>query len=218
MPTLSITKNYSDGDILTESDLDAIKSSIETFVNTTKLDSNNLQSNAVVTATLTDLSVTRSKIEAAERIPTGCIQSYVGASAPTGWLLCHGGTVSRTTYADLYAVIGDKFGEGDGSTTFDLPDLRGRFLRGWDNSAGNDPDSGSRTAIDGNSGASTGDNIGSYQSDQFKSHTHSLNAGTAQAVLTPGGNNIPTLPSTSGAAGGNETRPVNVYVNYIIKY
>ena len=63
-------------------------------------------------------------------LPAGLISAWVGDSIPTGWLLCDGRTVSRTTYAALFAAIGDRFGSGDGSTTFDLPDLRGRFLRG----------------------------------------------------------------------------------------
>jgi microcystin-dependent protein len=63
-------------------------------------------------------------------VPTGSIVPYVGATAPTGWLLCNGSTVSRTTYADLFAVIGTRAGAGDGSTTFALPDMKDRFLGG----------------------------------------------------------------------------------------
>jgi microcystin-dependent protein len=60
-------------------------------------------------------------------LPTGSIMAFGGADAPSGWLLCDGAVVSRATYADLYAVLGDAFGAGDGSTTFKLPDLRQRF-------------------------------------------------------------------------------------------
>lgn len=56
----------------------------------------------------------------------GQVQMYAGSTAPTGWLFCHGQAVSRTTYATLFAVIGTTFGEGDGSTTFNLPDFQGR--------------------------------------------------------------------------------------------
>ena len=62
---------------------------------------------------------------------TGFIQMYAGSTAPTGWLMCDGSAVSRTTYADLYAVIGTTYGSGDGSTTFNLPDLRGRVAVGY---------------------------------------------------------------------------------------
>lgn len=163
-------------------------------------------------------------------VPAGSLLPYAGTSAPSGYLLCDGRAVSRTTYANLFAVIGTAYGNGDGSTTFNLPDLRGRFLRGVSGTSGNDPDASSRTAI---SGGNTGNNIGSYQSDDFKSHTHNMQAANATAgsgvaagstlanagsAYTVGG--TPTLTpmySTVTSTGGSETRPVNVYVNYIIK-
>ena len=150
-------------------------------------------------------------------IPAGTINTYAGSTAPSGWLEANGAAISRTTYAVLYAAIGNSFGPGDGSTTFNLPDLRGVFVRGWDHGAGRDPDAASRTAL--LSGGATGNNVGSYQADEFKSHTHTIkwlpNDGAA-------GNNKhafegPYLYTTS-AAGGNETRPKNVYLMYIIKY
>lgn len=63
-------------------------------------------------------------------IPTGCVQAFAGATTPQGWLLCDGSAVSRTDYADLYAVIGDTYGAGDGTTTFNLPDLVDKFVEG----------------------------------------------------------------------------------------
>jgi len=66
----------------------------------------------------------------ASGVPTGSMVPYVGATAPTGWLLCDGTLVSRTTYAALFAIIGTKAGVGDGSTTFALPDMKDRFLGG----------------------------------------------------------------------------------------
>lgn len=62
--------------------------------------------------------------------PSGMIVPYGGDAAPTGWLLCDGSAVNRSTYANLFAAIGTKFGIGDGSTTFNLPDTRGRVLPG----------------------------------------------------------------------------------------
>jgi microcystin-dependent protein len=62
--------------------------------------------------------------------PTGSVVDFAGASAPTGWLLCDGSAVSRTTYSALFAVIGSTYGTGDGSTTFNLPDARGRVTVG----------------------------------------------------------------------------------------
>lgn len=64
--------------------------------------------------------------------PPGVVQPYAGSDAPTGWLLCDGAAVSRTTYADLFAVCGTQFGAGDGSTTFNLPNLKGRVPVGID--------------------------------------------------------------------------------------
>lgn len=168
-------------------------------------------------------------------MPAGCMMAYGGSAAPTGWLLCDGSAVSRTTYATLYAAIGNAYGSGDGSTTFNLPDLRGRFMRGVDGSAGNDPDKATRTAS--NSGGNTGNNVGSLQIDGYKSHNHNLKvnnstvggemAGTSNylAASTNGGgysywttNGYTNNTVSIVANGGNETRPVNVYVNYIIKY
>ena len=68
--------------------------------------------------------------------PTGTVVPFAGPSAPTGWLFCFGQTVSRTTYAALFAALGTTYGAGDGSTTFVLPDLRGRLPSGKDDMGG----------------------------------------------------------------------------------
>ena len=73
-----------------------------------------------------------------ETIPAGAVQYFAMNTAPTGWLKANGQAVSRTTYATLFSAIGTTFGSGDGSTTFNVPDLRGEFLRGWDDSRGID--------------------------------------------------------------------------------
>lgn len=70
--------------------------------------------------------------------PAGMISMFGNTSAPAGWLKCNGQAVSRTTYSDLFDAIGTVYGAGDGSTTFNLPDLRGEFLRGWDDARGVD--------------------------------------------------------------------------------
>ena len=71
-------------------------------------------------------------------IPTGMIAPFAMSSPPTGWLECNGATISRSTYATLFAAIGTTYGAGDGSSTFVLPDLRATFIRGFDNSRGID--------------------------------------------------------------------------------
>lgn len=160
--------------------------------------------------------------------PAGTIVAFGGTSAPSGWLLCNGSTVSRGTYATLFAAIGTSFGAGDGASTFHLPDLRGRFLRGRDTTAGRDPNAATRSAS--NSGGNSGDAVGSLQSDAFQGHWHDLNltmnGATGGAGDNTGSNAIIRTgavqnASTDGTNGTprttSETRPVNVYVNYIIK-
>jgi microcystin-dependent protein len=70
------------------------------------------------------------------QVPVGSVTDYAGTSAPSGWLFCYGQAISRTTYATLYAALSTTYGVGDGSTTFNLPDLRGRVTAGKDNMGG----------------------------------------------------------------------------------
>jgi phage-related tail fiber protein len=93
-------------------------------------------------------------------VPAGAVAHFAMNTAPTGWLKANGATVSRTTYATLFAAIGTTFGAGDGSTTFNLPDLRGRFTRNW--SDGSSIDSGRA--------------FGSTQNDAFQGHWHGIEA------------------------------------------
>ena len=150
--------------------------------------------------------------------PTGRIIIWTTNTPPTGYLECNGAAISRTTYATLFAVISDDYGVGDGSTTFNLPDLRGKFPRGWDHGAGTDPDAATRT--DRGDGI-TGDNIGTKQADGFKAHTHTVPH--KQDYIT--GSRIASTdqveeqgPTTTSSTGGNETRPININVMYCIKY
>jgi len=151
-------------------------------------------------------------------LPAGIVLAVAATGAPTGdFLECDGSAVSRTTYADLYTATGDRYGNGDGSTTFNLPDYRGQFLRGFDDGAGIDPDAASRT--DSGDGT-TGDNIGTQQADAFDSHTHGVAGGSFNAASGSGqrvpGNHAST--QLSAAVGGNETRPVNIAVAYYITF
>lgn len=135
-------------------------------------------------------------------------------------LFSDGSAVSRATYADLFAKLGVIHGQGDGATTFNLPDYRGRFARGWDDGAGVDPDAGSRGADA--TGGVTGDNVGSVQDDEFESHHHAQNNDT---VYTDGaigsGTSAPLSPDNpqdTEDTGGNETRPKNKYTWVGIAY
>jgi len=154
-------------------------------------------------------------------LPTGMITAYSGDAAPSGWLLCDGVEVSRTTYATLFAAVGTRYGHGNTTTTFNIPDFRGRFLRGTAlGSLAVDPDSGSRTAM--NAGGATGNNVGSIQPDEFRSHKHDTGAHLDGYTVpfSGAGTNDAIQAGTerdTGLTGGNETRPKNAYVNYIIK-
>lgn len=75
----------------------------------------------------------------ANAVLVGAVSAFAMSSAPTGWLKCNGAAISRAVYADLFAKIGTTFGSGDGASTFNLPDLRGEFLRGFDDARGADP-------------------------------------------------------------------------------
>jgi microcystin-dependent protein len=168
----------------------------------------------------------------------GSVMAFATDATPVGFLPCEGQAISRTTYADLFLVVGTRYGNGDGSSTFNVPDLRGRFVRGWDNSAGNDPDAGSRFAI---AGGASGDAVGSYQNDATAvnglatasdgSHSHDyyssdnfsagiypnratndLHASTAQHSTSTEGSHTHSL------TGDAETRPINVNVAFYIRY
>lgn len=162
-------------------------------------------------------------------MPVGSVIAYAGPNIPEGWLLCDGRAVNRTDYSDLFTAIGTAWGYGNNSSTFNLPDLRGQFLRGVDNSptqgsSNSDPDKSSRSAS--NTGGNTGIAVGSKQDESFKSHTHKERPSTGSIWLfahSSGGTwgnerNGNVLGPQTGSTGGNETRPKNVYVYYIIKY
>lgn len=125
-------------------------------------------------------------------------------SVPTGWLKANGAAISRTTYVDLYNAIGTAYGTGDGSTTFNIPDLRGEFLRGWDDSRGVD----------------SGRALGSAQSAMIGPHTHTQTVDNIYASGTGRSG-----PSSTGSQYGNiststgtDTRPRNIALLALIKY
>lgn len=138
-------------------------------------------------------------------------------TAPAGWLKANGALVSRTAYAGLFAKIGTTYGAGDGSTTFALPDLRGEFVRGWDDARGVDA---SRA-------------IGSAQADAFQGHKHTIDlnnsgsfgygpTGTGTAGTTnyaaQATNSIMTDGTNGTPRAATETRPRNVALLAVIKY
>ena len=197
--------------------------------------------------------------------PPGLVAAFAGPVVPAGWLPCDGSAVSRSNYAALFTAIGTVHGSGDGASTFNLPDYRGRFLRGVDGGSGRDPDSALRASA--GEGGNSGDKVGTLQSSatglprtgyslsSAGMHNHSGLTGTESIVggveasefvfynVVPAGtyfgfnpgagyyfartgdNGLGHVHSVQSdgthvhtvTGGDSETRPVNVYVQYIIK-
>jgi microcystin-dependent protein len=114
-------------------------------------------------------------------VPIGAQLAYGGATAPNGWLLCYGQAISRTTYSLLFAIIGTTYGIGDGSSTFNLPDKRGRVSIGTDNMGGSAANR-ITSAVCGLNGTTQGAAGGSQLAQQ---DTLSVSS-SAVSVLTPG--------------------------------
>lgn len=172
------------------------------------------------------------KLKIREMAPPGEVSFFARNTAPPGWLKANGAAVSRTAYADLFAAIGTTWGAGDGFTTFNLPDLRGEFLRGWDDGRGLDP----------------GRLFASVQNSQNLAHSHAASTTTAGShthtvsyddnkYYAGGGSpsqgsgrysntrNIATASSGAhshgvnvSSSGGSEARPRNVALLACIKF
>jgi microcystin-dependent protein len=158
-------------------------------------------------ATLTNLLT-----QSSGSVPPGTVISYGHSTLPSGYLSCNGAAVSRSAYSALFGAIGTTYGTGNGSTTFNLPDLRGEFLRGWDNSRGVD----------------SGRGIGTAQGQMFVDHTHNTGNFMDTDFGSRGTHDGPHFTSATGRSSRNtsgantgqgaETRPRNVSVHYCIKF
>jgi microcystin-dependent protein len=150
-------------------------------------------------------------------VPAGTVIGFANTVAPFGYLKANGAAVSRTTYAALFAAITTTWGVGDGSTTFNLPDLRGEFVRGWDDSRGID----------------SGRVFAALQAHSVMDHSHKSNKTLDGASLPYGGGVFDVMAeggtvdesavtglitSTYAANRGAETRPRNIAMLYCIKY
>jgi microcystin-dependent protein len=139
--------------------------------------------------------------------PVGTIIMHGANYAPDGYLTCDGTAISRTTFKRLFETIGVTFGTGNGTTTFNLPDMRGQFARGWNDTASVD----------------SGRTFGSTQADELKSHNHIVKkinrqTGTsAQGFFAMDDNGTDGSENTE-VTGGSETRPKNVALLFVIKY
>jgi len=160
-------------------------------------------------------------------MPTGALMPYAGTSAPTGFLLCYGQAISRSTYADLFSAISTTYGTGDGSSTFNLPDLRGRVVAGQDDMGGSSAD-----RLTDQTGGLNGDTLGdtggsethTLSTAQLPAHTH-----TVAAQQQVGGDSTNrggsgqlgaaatiTTSSTGSGSAHNNVQPT-IILNYIIR-
>ena len=192
-----------------------------------------VKTTADAAATATALAAVKTTADAAATatalataVPVGVVQMWAGAKAPAGWLLCQGQAVSRTTYAALYAVCGTAYGTGDGSSTFNLPDLRARMPIGLSGS-------GAFNAL-GNAG---GEENHTLTTAEMPSHGHGVTAGQAMTKLgvwntnMVASNNWRSISSTTGSddtlgvvsasntggGGAHNNMPPYLVMNFIIK-
>lgn len=151
-----------------------------------------------------------SRAETDQKAPPGMIADFAMVNAPTGWLKCNGAAIGRSAYAKLFSAIGTKFGPGNNVNTFNLPDFRGEFRRGWDDGRGVD-----KNRV-----------FGSAQADEFRSHNHRLYGCdpvdnqqlTAPALYPDGPERVTEATGVIEKTGGVETRPRNIAVLTCIKF
>ena len=201
---------------------------------TTRLTVNSTAATSTVPVVLpavptTDLqAATKSYVDGLTGAPSGVIMAFAGATAPTGFLACDGSAVSRTTYATLFAAISTTWGAGNGTTTFNVPDLRGMFVRG------------TGTNATGSSSGAVGPSVGAYAADTYLNHSHTASqpahshtytvVNTASQATGGSGSNYynsttststgtaqPAITVDTSTTGGTETKPKNYGVLYIIK-
>tara|TARA_R100000951_G_scaffold7417_1_gene7077 strand:+ start:9431 stop:10393 length:963 start_codon:yes stop_codon:yes gene_type:complete len=201
-----------------------------------KIDTDNIENSAVTNAKIADSTITQAKLNfSVTAAPSALVSPYAGSTAPSGWLLCDGSAVSRNAYAALYAIVSDTYGAGNGTTTFNLPDLRGRSVFGLDNMGGTAASlvTSGISGIDGTTlGATGGD-----ESSQAHTHTatqdpHSHSMPSTFGSFGGGANNIPAslggsatttgeetpaITVTSYGDGGSENMPPAMLLNWIIK-
>ena len=163
---------------------------------------------------------------AAVGTPSGVVLPYAGTSAPTGYLLCYGQAVDRTTYADLFTAISTTYGVGDGSTTFNLPDLRGRVVAGQDDMGGVSAD-----RLTDQSGGLNGDTLGdtggsethTLATSEIPAHTHTFgevdttDSGTNFGVNFVDGTGVDRTTGSTGSGNAHNNVQPTIILNYIIK-
>lgn len=166
-------------------------------------------------------------------IASGSIMDFAGTIAPEGWLLCYGQNVSRTTYSELFKAIGTLYGVGDGSTTFAVPDLRGRVIAGQDDMGGSSANrlTNQTNGVEGDTlGATGGAETHTLTTAQIPSHSHTLPQGRDGTLANPGAfikdgwsnsSGTATAPSVGtgneGGGGAHNNVQPTIILNKIIK-
>lgn len=161
------------------------------------------------------------RLQDSRDLPIGTIIMWGTTNIPDHYLICDGTEISRTALPELFSEIGVTYGAGDGTTTFNIPDYRGQFLRAVDSGAGCDVEASLRTDRGDGTG---GDNVGTKQADQFESHTHTYPDRYSIVGYDSDNDNdnrtwrgYTDFTRTSNATGGAETRPKNVSIYFLIK-
>lgn len=164
-----------------------------------------------------------------QMLPVGSVLPYAGSNAPSGWLLCDGSAVSRSTYSDLFNVVGTTFGAGDGSTTFNLPDLRGRFPLGLDNMGGNSANRVTASQAD-SLGGTSGAEDHTLSASELAPHTHNVtfpgrnstggdpDASRFSGVTTIGNNfNLTKTSASAGSGSPHNNMPPYISLSFIVR-
>jgi len=181
-------QTYVDANMTLRADVVTASSLADTIVDTA-----NIVDDAITTAKVADGAITSDKIASGVlELASGMMMPFAGSTAPSGWLLCYGQAVSRTTYSSLFTAIGTTYGSGDGSTTFNLPDLRGRVIAGQDDMGGS-----SANRLTNQSGGLNGDTLGATGG----SETHTLTEAELASHSHSGGLGVNTVSTTGGYTG-----------------
>lgn len=191
------------------------------------IDANHIPANTYITSASVASAiagfVTSASVSAAITIamPPGAVMPYAGATAPSGWLLAFGQNVSRSTYATLFGIVGTTYGAGDGSTTFGLPDLRGRVIAGQDDMGGTSANrlTNQTGGLDGDTlGATGGAETHTLTEAQMPAHTHSIGlSGSGGGGTTNGGTSTLGQTGSTGGGGAHNNVQPTIILNYIIK-
>ena len=216
MATLTVTptQTFISGDTVLPATLNQLAQSTVALTAGTIVDADISASAAIAASKLAatlDLSSKTVTLPATIALPAGAVMPFAMNSAPAGWLAADGAAVNRVgTYAALFAAIGTTHGVGNGSTTFNLPDLRGIFVRGW----------GQQT-VSGTLHSSA--DFAQKQDDAFASHNHTVTDTDVANNGTFGAGGLAAYPQgvttrTTSTVGGTETRPANIALLYCIKF